>query len=569
VEIRGSDLRQSGESLVRIVRRVTPDTELVGTFVPPAAPAPGQRFELVVEREDGSVVRRFSWAPSFWNRMSGAKPIVLPLDRADGWVRIRLRARGLGPPARWAKLGLRGGRRTPMPPLPKAIPPLQAPRLVIVYVMDALRADFVGYQGGPAGVSPTLDRLAGEGVAFGEHRSVAPNTLPSTKALFTGHAFVSRGGWKLAPGDGPTLAELFKVAGYRTGLFSGSVYVSPAYSTDRGFEHVADDVQIEGSESGAAQAPPFNDNAARVHAAALKWLESLRPGEKAFLYLHVIHPHNPYDPPEPFRSRFTAGIPSTIDGGTRTLIGVKQRRLETTPADRQRLRGLYAGSLAYADAELAGFLKGVAARVPPDQTLIALTADHGEEQFEHGGILHGFTLYQEQLRIPLVLWAPGRLPPAVVRARTDTLDLHATLLALAGLRGTSQGRPLLAVTGGNGGDGGDAGNYVHLAAAASVKGGIYSALHGRWQLIWAPRTGMHWGQGDALGRSHEPEDLFDLEKDPGEQVNLAGEGDLEAAWLRERLFAWVEKHRGEEKGPDEQPEDRRTLERLRALGYVN
>jgi arylsulfatase A-like enzyme len=562
VEIRGADLRQSGESLVRIVRRITPGTELVGTFVPPAAPAPGQRFELAVERADGAVVRRFSWAPSFWDRWSGRKAIELPLGRTDGWVRIRLRARGMGPAARWVKLGLRGGRTAPPAPDPAStFPP---PRLVIVYVMDALRADFVGRQGGPAGISPTLDRLAGEGMAFREHRSVAPNTLPSTKALFTGHAFVSRGGWKLAPGDGATLAERFKAAGYHTGLFSGSVYVSPAYATDRGFEHVAGEVLVEASAGG--ERPPFNDNASRVHAAALKWLASLPPGGRAFLYLHVIHPHNPYDPPEPFRSRFTAGIPSTIDGDTKTLIDVRQRRRETTQADRQRLRGLYAGSLAYADAELAGFLKQVAARVPPAETLVALTADHGEEHFEHGGLLHGFTLYQEQLRIPLVLWAPGRLRPTVIRARTDTLDLHATLVALAGLRGAAggpQGRSLLQVARGETGD------YVHLAAAASIKGGIYSALHGRWKLIWAPRTGLHWGQGDALGRSHEPEDLFDLEKDPGEQVNLAGDGDLEAAWLRERLLAWVEKSRGEEKGPDEQPQNRRTLERLRALGYVN
>jgi arylsulfatase A-like enzyme len=565
MEIQGADLVQSGDSLIRIVRRVSPGAELVGTFVPPAHPASSQRFELTVEREDGSTVRRFSWAPGFWSRR---RTIALPLDRTAGWVRICLRAKGKGPGARWVALGFRGGetvstaRTEPVPPFPK-------PRLVIVYVLDALRADFLGHLGGPAGVSPTIDRLAREGITFREHRSVAPNTLPSTKALLTGHAFASRGGWKLAPGDGPTLAELFKAAGYHTGLFSGSVYVSPAYGTDRGFEHVAEGVQIDDEESPAGRQAPFNDNAARVHAAALRWLATLPPAEPAFLYVHVIHPHNPYDPPEPFRSRFTAGIPSAIDGGTKTLIGIKQRRLSTTPADRRRLRGLYAGSLAYADAEMAGFLEQVAARTPPGETLVAVTADHGEEHFEHGGILHGFTLFQEQLRIPLVLWAPGRLPPAEVRERTDTLDLHATLAALAGLRGAdgrpapSSGRPLLQVIRGETGD------YVHLAAAASVKGGIYAALHGRWKLIWAPRTGIHWGQGDALGRAHDPELLFDLEKDPGEQVNLAGEGDLEAAWLRERLLAWIEKNRQEDKGSDDQPQDKKTLEQLKALGYVN
>ena len=107
-----------------------------------------------------------------------------------------------------------------------------------------------------------------------------------------------------------------------------------------------------------------------------------------------------------------------------------------------------------------------------------------------------------------------------------------------------------------------------MAAASSVKGGIYSALHGRWKVVWAPRTGSQWGQGDALGRSRDPEYLFDLEKDPGEQVNLAGEGDLEAAWLRERLLSWVKKNRDESK-PNEQAVDKATEDRLKALGYAN
>lgn len=557
VASRGADIVQAGESLVHTVRRVTPGTELVGTFVPPDDPGPDQRFELTVEREDGTPVRRFSWTPSFWNRF-GDKAIELPLGQTEGWIRIRLRARGEGPPARWAKLGLRGGKTEEEAAAEASFP---QPRLVIVYVMDALRADFVGHLGGQAGVSPTFDRLAREGMTFRNHRSVAPNTIPSTKALFTGRTFVSRGGWKLDASDGATLAELFKSAGYRTGLFSGNVYVSPAYGTDRGFEHVAEEVLIDGYS--AAEKPPFNDNAARAHASALKWLASLPKGERAFLYLHTIHPHNPYDPPDPFRSRYTAGIPSTIDGSTETLSAIKQRRRTATPADRQRLRGLYTGAFAYNDAELAGFLKRAAAWAPPGETLVALTADHGEEHFEHGGVLHGFTLFEEQLRIPLVLWAPGRLQPAAVRERTDTLDLHATLIDLAGLKKVeSHGRPLRRVAEGKTGD------YVHMAAASSVKGGIYSALHGRWKVVWAPRTGSQWGQGDALGRTREPEYLFDLEKDPGERVNLAGEGDLEAAWLRERLLAWVKKNRDESK-PNEPAVDKATQDRLKALGYAN
>jgi arylsulfatase A-like enzyme len=563
VASRGADIVQAGESLVDIVRRVTPGTELTGTFVPPDSPEKGQRFEITVLLEDGSPVRHYAWSPSFWNRLLGDKKIELPLGDTDGWVRIRIRARGAGPAATWKRLGLRGGKEEPATVSKEA--GKSKPRLVIVYVMDALRADTVGALGGPPGVSPTYDRLAREGMLFRNHRSVAPNTIPSTKAFFTGHTFVDRGGWKLLPEDGTTLAERFRAAGYHTGLFSGNVYVSPAYGTDRGFEHVADEVLID--EYSAEGKPAFNDNAARAQAAALRWLASLPKGERAFLYIHTIHPHNPYDPPEPFRSRFTAGIPSTIDGSTETLWDIKQKRRETTPADRRRLRGLYTGSFAYNDAELAGFVEKLAAWAPKEETLLALTADHGEEHFEHGGVLHGFTVFEEQLRIPLVLWAPGRIRPARVDQRTDTLDLHATLVDLCRLAEKDPaGRQLLRVARGETGD------YIHLAAASSVRGGIFSALHGRWKVVWAPRTGVSWGQGDALGRSREPEYLFDLEKDPGEQVNLAGDGDLEAAWLRERLLSWVKQNRrgaGTGAHADQPPMDPKTLERLKALGYAN
>lgn len=574
--VQGENLGQRGNSLVEMVFRLNGDETLVGTFLPPSSPEPDQSFELSLERPDGSRIRKFTWTPSFWNRLRGERQFALDLRRTEGFVRLRLRARGHGPAGEWRGLAFVGGEGARRParsgvaeaaPAPAAASVSEPPRLVIVYVMDALRADTVGALGGPAGVSPTYDRLAREGLLFRQHRSVAPNTIPSTKSFFTGRTFVSRGGWSLLPEDGETLAELFKKAGYHTGLFSGNVYVSSAYGTDRGFEHVASEILID--DYTGREKPPFNDNAARAHAAASAWLRTLPPGSKAFLYFHTIHPHNPYDPPEPFRSRFTQGIPSNIDGSTETLIDLKQARLPVPEADQKRLRGLYTGSFSYNDAELAGFLADVAGWARPEETLVALTADHGEELFDHGGVLHGFTLYEEMIRIPLVLWAPGRLRPGAVEAATDSLDLHATLIEMAGLQPAtpSGGRSLLAIAGGARGQAGD---YLHFAAASSLKGGIYSAQSDRWKVIWAPRTGISWGVGSALGRSADPEYLFDLQQDPGEKANRAGLGDIEAAWLRSRLLAWIEKNRQpEDEAKAAEPVDPETLNRLRALGYAN
>jgi arylsulfatase A-like enzyme len=184
--------------------------------------------------------------------------------------------------------------------------------------------------------------------------------------------------------------------------------------------------------------------------------------------------------------------------------------------------------------------------------VLAVTADHGEELFDHGGLLHGWTLYEEVLRIPWVLWGPGRVPAGrVMTTRTDTLDVGATLLALAG-----GGEPPSQLP-----------RRVHRAVATLPQGGIFAVAHGRWKLVWAPRRGLHWGMSANLGHTSDPEYLFDLEADPGERRNLAGEEDLEAAWLRSRLLAWATAERGVSP-PAGTTVDAATRERLRALGYV-
>ncbi|HKI04143.1 MAG TPA: sulfatase-like hydrolase/transferase [Thermoanaerobaculia bacterium] len=565
VRIEGADLVQTGDSLADLVHRVSGGETLVGTFVPPRSPEAGQLFELIVEREPGKPLRRLSWPATD----GGEKRIALPVGEAAGFVRVRLLARGKGSAGRWERLGFTGGHGdgTDGSPEPAELVAQTgrlpaAPRLVIVYVMDALRADAVGHLGGRPGISPTYDRLAREGVTFKHHRSVAPNTIPSTKALFTGRAVVTGGDWKLGADEGPTLAERFRDAGYRTGLFSGNIYVSSSFGTDRGFDHVASEVLMDADGAGPHS---LNDNAAQAHTAALSWLRTLPKDERAFLYFHTIHPHNPYAPPAPYRQMFTRGIRSSIDGSTETLVDVRKGRLAVSSADRERLRGLYKGSFAFNDAELGRFLRQVrqvTRATAPGEVLVVLTSDHGEELFEHGGVLHGYTLYEEMLDIPLVLWWPGRLRPGVVEEPTDTLDLHATLMDLCGLgEPDGDGRTLLRPSRRD--------PYIHLAAASSVIGGIYSAQAGPWKLVWAPRFAAQWGMGDGSGRSRDPEYLFNLENDPGERVNLAGEGNLEVAWLRSRLLAWIQRHRPEEPEQKLQPVDAETERRLRALGYGN
>jgi len=566
VRRQGEDLLQHGDSLVDLVRPVAGGEALVGAFRPPWPPRSGQRFELILERE-GAEIAHLAWTPSWLDLFRGARAIELPVGAAPGFVRVRLAAHGAGAAGRWRGLALRvPAAAPPADPAPVAAaastlaPRLAPPRLVVVYVLDALRADRVGHLGGPPDLSPTLDRLAFAGRSYRLHRSVAPNTLPSTKALFSGRTALAGGDLPLAPEDGPTLAERFRAAGYRTGLFSGNVFVSRAFGMDRGFEHVAEEALVDG---GGRRAVRFNDNAARVHAAALAWLRALPPEAPAFLYLHAIHPHNPYDPPPPFRARFAGGGRSPIGGSTETLLAVRAGERPLAPRDARRLRGLYAGGLAYGDAELAAFLRAAGKRVPAEETLLAVTSDHGEELLEHGGVLHGYTLYEEMLRIPAVLWGPGRVAPEAVFAPTSTLDLRRALLEAAGMALAASESEESAAPAAD-----PAAPAVHFAAAASVPGGIFSAQTARWKVVWAPRRGVMWGVGEGIGRSRDAEYVFDLAHDPRETVNLAGAPglDLEAVWLRQRLLGWVEAEGGA--SPPDPALDAQTRARLRALGYI-
>lgn len=556
VEFEEAEILQSGNSAVEFVRRVEGGALLVGSFVPPAEARPGQRFAIQVEHKPGQPTTLFEWRSTRWSRLLGSRGLSLSLRDAPGLVRIRLLATGQGPAARWRELRLVTPETTAQEE-PSDPPP--APQVVVLYVLDALRADYLTHLGGPSGATPFIDRLAREGVTFRRHQSVAPSTLPSTKSLFTGQAFVSRGNWKL-PRDGPnTLAELFAAAGYRTAAFSGSGYIGPAWGTARGFEHlVFEDYCCSGR---------YNDNAERVHRSALAWLNRLSPDDRVFLYLHTMHPHNPYDPPAPLEARFASDIESQIDGGTDTLLHLKHGRLQASESDRQRLRALYAAALSYNDAQLKTLVEELQGRYPPGEVLLIVTSDHGEELFDHGGVLHGYTLYREQLHIPLILWWPGHLDSGRVDTPTVNLDLHESLRALVGapVSGAGDGRPLWSLARDTVAS---LPRLVRYAAASSVKGGVFSAQSERYKLVFAPRTGFDWGMGEGRGRSRDPEYLFDLQADPEETENLAGMISLEAAWLRSRLEAWIEHGRLQEAGAEEPVLDDEARKRLRALGYL-
>ncbi len=568
------DLLIAGPAMVEVVQEAKRGWVLEGEACPDKLFASLAGASIGLEDAGGHRLGQWVGRGGLLGRLQSCRRVAFPPISGDSLVRVRflltragsgLRLQGWRwrQPLKGPGSGVQRNRTKIVAP-PRASPP---PRLVVVYVMDALRADFVGCLGGDPRATPTIDRLAGEGFLFRNHHSTAPNTLLSTRNLFTGRILVNTRAWKTGGEDLPMLAEAFQTAGYHTGLFSGNGYVSAHFGLARGFDHVSRKALFQG-----LNAAGVNRNAERVQAAALKWLRTLPSGEPAFLYIQTIHPHNPYAPPRDLGSRFTAGIPSTISGTTAILKDIERSRRDVTPADRERLRGLYTAALAYNDRELGLFLAQLKTVFPEREILVALTADHGEELFDHGGVLHGYTLFEELLHIPLVVWAPGIVHPGETSEFTDSLDLNATLLSLLGRSGpgASEGRNLMGLMQ-------DSTRSLpegfHFSSSEGTPGGIFAVRFGPWKYIWVRGTARSWSMGLGPGRSWQREYFFDLSGDGEEKKNLASSLTVRKEWLRLHLRSWAESElarlskQGKLSKP-ERPLDEEELKRLRALGYV-
>ncbi|MEW6320252.1 MAG: sulfatase-like hydrolase/transferase [Acidobacteriota bacterium] len=398
---------------------------------------------------------------------------------------------------------------------------------LVVVTLDTTRLDRIAAYGRPeASETPVFDRLAREGVLFDETMTTAPLTLPAHASMFTGrfppqHGVRDNGGFFLGP-DADTLAERLQARGYRTGAFVGAYVLDSKWGLDQGFERYADDFdlsQVRGLSLGSVQR-----RADEVVDLALPWLETVAD-ERFFAFLHFYDAHAPYDPPEPFASRFR-GNP-------------------------------YNGEVAFADAQLGRVVEFLERRGLLDRTIIAVLADHGESLGEHDEGTHGFFIYETATHVPFLIRAPfertsGRRVSSLVRV----VDLMPTLLDLLGAADPGRGQagrslvPLMT---------GDAQDLALDGYAEAM----YPLHHYGWSELKALRAGRF-----KLIEAPRPE-LFDLEVDPRETTNLFAERRA----LGERLQAAL---RGMEAGfaadgappsaaADVDPEVR---ERLAALGYV-
>ena len=388
------------------------------------------------------------------------------------------------------------------------------PDIVLVSI-DSLRADHLGCYGYWRPTSPTIDRLASRGARFANAVTTTSWTLPAHAALFTGLNDAAHGvmtdGIRLAD-DHVTLAEELRGAGYQTAGFFGGPYLHPTFGLDQGFDtyqscmtRIADDVtgrDVRAEALGGEETSHGDITGPRLLEEVEGWLDQVSE-DPFFLFLHMWDVHYDYIPPQRLVEAFDPDYQGSITG--RGMMHNQAISAEMDQRDLEHLLALYDGEIRFTDEILGQVLERLDARGRLEGTLIVVTADHGEEFFEHGGKGHRRTLFDEVLRVPLVVYWPGHVAPGqVIEDQVRIIDVSPTLLSLAGVASTGQlqGRDLTALL---------TGQTLEPAPALGE-------LRRRRGILWTLRTNAEKALLAPDGRFVR----FDLSRDPSEKRALAG-----------------------------------------------
>ena len=469
---------------------------------------------------------------------------------------------------------------------------------VVFVSLDTTRADHLGAYGA-AVATPAIDRVASEGVVFDNVSAACTTTLPSHVSMFTGlwphrHG-VPRNGFTVHERN-EMLPERLRDAGYETVGVSAAVALSKLLNFAQGF-----DAWDQDPETGLGHVVANREarRAGAITDAALSAVDRPRRGRAPrFFFVHYVDPHAPYDPPEPYRSRFAGpGADGSYEAVHRAQrrhrshggvppsdpLRLSDRMLDRAPVEADEedrsLAALYAGEVAYMDRELGRFFDGLRERGLYDDALIVVTADHGETLWEHADAFsHGIGTYETTVAVPLVVRLPGRRHAGQrVATPVSNVDIAPTVLAALGLAlpKNVDGESLLPLLDGAA-FGRDASFSQGPLPAGELESGdlrwtnerkAHSVRVGDWKLVRTPYL--------------DREELFSLADDPGERVDRSDDGTPAVAArlteLRARLDAWMAAADPlpSEFFPRTRPANeleaaaRRAMwERLEALGYV-
>ena len=426
--------------------------------------------------------------------------------------------------------------------------PIERPPIILISV-DCLRPDHMGLYGYQRNTTPRLDEFAEEAFVFEAATAASSWTLPSHMSMMTGltpsfHA-VSRER-KLGPSIG-YLPELLSEGGYEAiGVVSGA-YLSPSFGFERGFHKYR---------------VLKRSRAAQTIDVATAWLSEAQ-GRDVFLFLHLFDPHWRYLPPDDFVELF-GPRPENVDALLSTII---DRAPPSGPKDIEQLENLYDGEIAYVDQELGRLLDWLKERGLYEASMIIITSDHGEAFYEHEHWQHSDTLYEEMIRVPLLVKWPYSSARTSVETAVSHVDLFSTILEAAGLPptetgGTSFGRYRKGTS--------PAGSKPTVSEVIWWAGDpVVKKVSLRSRELKYIATFEASADDDLTIDKMRKEELYDLVLDPGEKNNLQTPSHMEA--FRRQLQAHLESAREFRADRDQGGQvviDEDVLEQLRALGYL-
>jgi len=432
---------------------------------------------------------------------------------------------------------------------------------VILILIDTLRADHLSSYGYERETSPHIDRMAKEGVLFQNAVAPAPWTKPSTASLLTSRYPSVLGtiyGQSMLPDSATTLAEVLKSAGYTTAGFVANPQVKAIFNFNQGFDFYDDSIvedkiyynilrsrdlekRIIRSLFKIRLSWTHNNNAEMLNRKFIPWLKENKD-TNFFLYLHYIDPHEPYSPPSPFNTKYTSS-------------GMSKN---------ERNIALYDGEIAYIDKHIGELLHLLEELNIADNTLVILTSDHGEEFYEHGGTGHGQSLYEELIRVPLIIKYPSVLPAGnMVKNRVGIIDVMPTILEILDISSDNhmEGVSLLPLIKKE--NLVDRNDYFFGETYLSRFTGK-SVSYRNWKYIYTESSELR--NLSELG----PEELYNLDDDPDELNNLLDQKPEIVRNLREKL-SFYSRYVKEKavSSPEKAKVDERTKQQLKALGYVD
>jgi choline-sulfatase len=396
---------------------------------------------------------------------------------------------------------------------------------VLFIIMDTTRSDHLGCYGYDMIKTPNIDSLAGRGVRFKTVISQAPLTFASHCTIFTStypqfHKARDNGSFRLDD-SAVTMAEVLRDNGYTTAAFVSTVVLDSKYTLKQGFQTYDDKMdKVPGK-----RVIKFMDDkrrADKVTAAAVDWLKN-NHDKKFFLWVHYYDPHSVYNPPSPYKEIYKDN--------------------------------LYDGEIAYADEYIGALLKALKDLKVDKNTLIVFAADHGESLGEHGENGHAVFIYDTTLKVPLIFCYPAEIPQAkVVGGQVRLIDIMPTLLDLLNIKKNKeiQGTSLIRYIKGNEKD-------PELPAYSES---LYAKYHFNWSELHSWRE-KEW----KYIQSTEPE-LYNIQTDPGEMVNLADEKPQIVEKLDKELKKFLEQTSAKGLKENKMALDEQTKEKLMSLGYI-